>query len=263
MDIVTNRRPGVETNQHESSSPFDSRLASIKKYLQRELQRLVQNGEETQNLGEDHDGGLLQNIRDCLEKAFAPYGPSGGPPTLPIDALTNPLSSQYDEYKAVTPSSPSLFQPEKVDNVVTSACQMPSDQHMSVLFPMQDASHPSLNIAPPNANTYSESYNEIGAMRYSSNPNISNHNYLVIDDSEIPYEKMSNRTYNYAAPQDFNAKITVETPLEEFESWDNGDSLDFGDMMSGVTFGTETSDFEASDFHGSANEGIEERRWGN
>jgi hypothetical protein len=137
---------------------------------------------------------------------------------------------------------------------------MSSDQHMSVLFPMQDASHPSLNTAPPNANTYSESCNEIGAMQYSSNPNVSNHNYSVIDDSETPYEKMSNRTYNYAALQDFNANITVETPLEEFGSLFNEDPLDFGDIMSGVAFGTEVSDFEASGFHGSANEGREEHR---
>jgi hypothetical protein len=250
----------VETNQHESSGPFDSRLASIKKYLQREMQRLVHNGEETQNLGEDHKGGLLQNMLDCLEKAFAPYGPSGGPPTIPIDVLANPLSSQYDEYKTVTPSSRSLFPLEEVDDVITSACQMPSDQHMSVLLRMQDARYPSLNPAPPNANIYSERCSKIGAMQYPSNPNISKHNFSVMDDPEIPYEKMGNSTYNYAALQDFNANITMETPLEESGSWYNGDSLDFTDIMQDVAFAAEMSNFKASGFQGSANEGIEDRR---
>jgi hypothetical protein len=125
------------------------------------------------------------------------------------------------------------------------------------------SSHSSLDTAPPNANTYSESCNEIGAMQYPSNLNISKYNYSEIDVPEMPYEKMSNCTYNYAAPQNFNPNITVETPLEGSGSRYNGDSLDFDDIMQDVTFGTGMSDFEASGFHGSANEGIEDRRWGN
>lgn len=97
-------------------------------------------------------------------------------------------------------------------------------------------------------------------MQYPSNLNISKHNYSVIDDPEIRYEKMNNCTYNYASPQNFNPNITVETPLEGSGSWYNGDALDFDDIMQDVTFGTEMSDFEASGFHGSANEGIGERR---